>query len=118
MGGLHALTQMVAYVIENRPELLQKSDNKLVCIVIPRGDPRLEQFQQYTTPGPYTDYVNPVVSSTPVKVYLEDTGEFDADAISKFLLYAPDHGSVVPLRIILVSLPPKATETISHPVII
>ena len=38
MGGLHALTWMVAYVIENRPELLQKSDNKLVCIVISRGD--------------------------------------------------------------------------------
>ena len=42
MGGLHALCWMVAYVIKNHPKLLQKSDNKLVCIVIPSGNPRLE----------------------------------------------------------------------------
>ena len=63
---------MAAYVIENKPELLQKFDNKLACIVIPHGNPRLEQFlQQFTapSPSPYSDYVNPIVSSTVVKVY-------------------------------------------------
>ena len=73
MGGLHALCWMVAYVIENRPELLQESDNKLVCIVIPSSNPRLKQFHQFTAPGPYTDYVNPGTSLTIVKVYLKNS---------------------------------------------
>ena len=43
--------------IKNHPKLLQKSDNKLVCIVIPSGDPRLDLFHQFGAPGRYKDYV-------------------------------------------------------------
>ena len=86
MGGLHALCWMVAYVIENHPKLLQKSDNKLVCIVIPRGNQQLEQFHQFGAPGSYKDYVNPVRSPTIVKVYSKDIVAFDADTIPHFLL--------------------------------
>ena len=53
MGGLHALCWMVGYVIKNYQKLLQQSDNKLFCIFIPRGNPRLEQFYQFTAPGIY-----------------------------------------------------------------
>ena len=43
MGGVHhTVPWMVTYVIENKPELLQKSGNKLVCIVIPCGNPKLD----------------------------------------------------------------------------
>ena len=100
MGGLHALCWMVGYVIKNHQKLLQQSDNKLVCIVIPRGNPRLEQFYQFTAPSLYyTDYVNQVRSPTIVKVYAKDTVEFPANAIQDFLAYAPRHPtSVVPLR--------------------
>ena len=91
---------MVGYVIKNHQKLLQQSDNKLVCIVIPRGNPRLEQVNQFTAPSLYyTDYVNQVRSLTIVKVYAKDTVEFPANAIPDFLAYAPRHPtSVVPLR--------------------
>ena len=62
MGALHALPWMVGYVIENHQEELQQCDHKLVCIVIPRGDKRLDLFRRFTTPSPYTGYVNPAIT--------------------------------------------------------
>ena len=49
---------MVAYVIENQQEELQYCDNQLVCIVIPRGDPRLDLFHQFGVRSAYTRFVN------------------------------------------------------------
>ena len=99
MGGIHALPWMVDYVIQNHQEELQQSNNKLVCIVIPSGDPRLELFHQFiTAPGPYTGYVNPAVSPSIVPVYAEDTVESPTNVILDFLANAPPHPtSVVPL---------------------
>ena len=54
MGGLHSLDWMIGYVIANHQEELQKCGNKLVCIIIPSGDPRLDLFHQFGAPGPYT----------------------------------------------------------------
>ena len=97
MGGAHALCWMAGYVIKNHPELLQ-GDNKLVCIVIPSGDPRLDLFHQFGAPGRYKDYVNPVKSPFIVPVFAKDTVEFPANLIPHFLANAPEHPtSVVPL---------------------
>ena len=59
---LHALDWMIGCVIANHQEELQKCGNKLVCIIIPSGDQRLDLFRRFTAPGPYTAYVNPVIS--------------------------------------------------------
>lgn len=56
MSGHLAAPWMIVYVIEIKPELLQKSNSKLICIVIPCGDAQLEQFQRFTAPSPYTGY--------------------------------------------------------------
>ena len=96
MGGVHALCWMAGYVIKNHPELLQ-GDNKLVCIVIPSGDPRLNLFHRFTAPGPYTGYVNPVISPFIVPVSAKDTVLFPANAIPRFIATAPYHPTVVPL---------------------
>ena len=95
MGGLHALCWMIAYVIENRPELLQESDNKLVCIVIPSGDRRLDLFHQFGAPGRYKDYVKPVKSPFIVPVFAKDTAVFPVNLIPHFLANAPHHPTVV-----------------------
>jgi len=87
MGALHAVPWMVGHVIENQQEELQQCDNQLVCIVIPRGDPRLDLFHQFGAPGWYKDYVNPVKSPFIVLVSGEDTVGFPANAIPQFILY-------------------------------
>ena len=96
MGGVHALCWMAGYVIKNHPELLQ-GDNKLVCIVIPSGDPRLDLFHQFGAPGRYKDYVNPVKSPFIVPVFAKDTVVFPFNLIPHFLANAPHHPTVVPL---------------------
>ena len=79
------------------PKLLQKSDNKLVCIGIPSGNPWQEQFHQFGASGAFKDYVNPVRSPTIVKMYSTDMVEFcPANAIPHFLAYAPPLPNVVP----------------------
>ena len=97
MGAVHAVPWMASHVIENQAEELQLCDNQLVCIVIPGGDERLDQFQQFGAPGPYTGYVKPVTSSSIVKVFGEDTVGFPANAVPDFIANAPHHPSVVPL---------------------
>ena len=99
MGGLHALDWMIGYVVANHQEELQKCGNKLVCIIIPSGDPRLNLFHRFTAPGPYTGYVNPVISPFIVPVSAKDTVELNAaNAIPRFIANAPQHPtSVVPL---------------------
>ena len=96
MGGVHSLDWMVGHVIKDHPELLQ-GNNKLVCIVIPSGDPRLDLFHQFGAPGCYKDYVNPVKSPFIVPVFVKDTVEFPANLIPHFLANAPHHPTVVPL---------------------
>jgi hypothetical protein len=96
MGGVHSLDWMAGHVIKDHPELLQ-GNNKLVCIVIPSGDSRLDLFHQFGAPGPYTGYVKPVISPFIVPVFAKDTVEFPANWIPHFLAYAPHHPTVVQL---------------------
>ena len=98
MGGLHSLDWMIGYVIANHQEELQKCGNKVVCIIIPSGDPRLNLFHRFTAPGPYTYYVNPVISPCIVPVSAEDTVELNvANAIPRCIANVPHHPTVVPL---------------------
>ena len=99
MGALRAVPWVVGYAIKNQQQELQQCDNQLVCIVIPRGDPRLDLFHQFGAPGWYKDYVNPVKSPFIVPVFWEDTVGFPANAIPQFIADAPEHPtSVVPLQ--------------------
>ena len=95
MGGLRALCWMVGYVIENHQEALQQCGNKLVCIIISSGNPRLDLFHWFTAPGPYTGYVNPARSPSIVPVFAEDTILFPANAIPRFITKAPHHSTSV-----------------------